>query len=122
MELNNYNLEEDAERGAELVLLDPRTGEELDVVINLKGVDSPTHEQLLRSEQTRKLAEGDDYVFGDGVIRVMTGLITGWSNITKDDKEYPYNYENSIGLLSDKKWVYDQIDNFVSTRTNFFLS
>lgn len=119
--LNNYNLEEDAECGASYTLLDPRTGSELDITFEIRGTDSETHDKLLRIEQDSKLILGDKYNYDAGEIRMLSGLIIGWTNILDGDKEFSFSSENAIHLLTKKRWVFDQIKSFAETRTNFFL-
>ena len=125
---NNFQLEKDAERGAELVLRNPRTGKELvdettneKLIIKILGTDSRQHAELEREEEKRLLIDGDDYDSKAGLIRIASGLIVSWSNIHIGDELLEFSRENAIKLL-EIKWVLDQVKLFAETRTNFFLN
>lgn len=121
MELTEFNLKEDAERGAEYILLNPRTGAPEDVTINLKGADSPTHDKLLREEQSRKVLDGDDYDVNAGVMRLTAGLVINWEGLKFNGKEFKCTPENVIEFFSKQEWAYEQVQRFVEGRLNFFL-
>ncbi len=123
--LNDFQLESDAERGAELKLRDPRTGKELKdengyTIIKLQGTDSPKCEQLHKEEERRMLIDGDDFDKDESLIRVLAGLIMGWSNLHEGENPLEFNEENKIKLLN-RPWFRGQVNRFVETRTNFFL-
>lgn len=148
MDLAKYNLAEDAEAGASLHLynpysFDPEFPDDVDplysdegepVLIHLVGLDGPTGKQAsarmvkamnrrnskktsvkdLTEEELLAMAAQNESVQA----QFYADLTTGWDNVVF---EKPIEFSNGEAAKLYKKlpWVKDQIDRFLSKRSNF---
>lgn len=128
--LNDFQLEDNAEQGAELVLLNPVTGKQLSetvdgveyvTIVTMRGTDSPTFDTLTKDENVLRLVGGEDFDEEASILRICAGLIMGWKNVHDGDKELVYSKENAIKLMK-RPWILKQCRMFAETRSNFFLS
>lgn len=96
-------------------------GSETDIVIEMYGIDSKERQVAFRNSLD-KLPKGEKATADDIEARgidLLAGCIAGWSNINIGDKELKCTMKNKIDVLSEHKWLREQIDRFCASRVNF---
>lgn len=127
MDLKNYNLSKSADAGADLVIEDPITGEELDVTITLLGSDSAAYRNKAREMQRdriSKMAKGrnkklDLSVSEKEECELLAACTVGWDGIELDGVEVAFSYDEAVKLYLDFTWIKEQVDSFIGDRANF---
>ena len=115
-----------AEEGAELRVAHPTTGEDLGIVITLIGTDSKTFRDISKIRATmalkKKTREIDLDQNEQDSIELLARCTKGWSGITENGKDIPFNHENAVQLYTKYLWLREQIDRFMADRSNFLPS
>lgn len=118
-----------AEKGADLHLRHPATGEllfekvrgtDVPVTVRLLGRDSKAVKDATKAAEKRRakgaMTEAD-------AVDIMAAAITGWSEglCVKKPGDLPYSPENARALLTnpDTEWVAEQIGPFSMSRRSF---
>jgi len=131
MDLNDFNLTEASEQGADMQLEHPVTGEPLEhdgkpMVIHLAGVDSVAYRKKQRALQNKRLQlmarsrkpDFDD-IDSDGV-ELLAACTLGWSGLVMGGKELKFTRAEAVDLYEKQVWIREQVDAFVGDRANFF--
>lgn len=116
-----------AEEGAELEVLDPVTGETVGVFITLAGADSSVHRKATAMIAKRRMngAKGfrsksfDPEKFEAESIEVLAACTLGWKGVVVDGAALPCGRDNAIKLYTRFPWLREQVDQFVSDRTEY---
>ena len=115
-----------AEEGAELRVAHPTTGEDLGISITLIGTDSKTFRDISKIRATmalkKKTREIDLDQNEQDSIELLARCTKGWSGITENGKDIPFNHENAVQLYTKYLWLREQIDRFMADRSNFLPS
>ena len=115
-----------AEEGAELRVAHPTTGEDLGITITLIGTDSKTFRDISKSRATASLKKKTREIDLDqneqDSIELLARCTKGWSGITENGKDIPFNHENAVELYTKYVWLREQIDRFMADRSNFLPS
>ena len=115
-----------AEEGAELRVAHPTTGEDLGITITLIGTDSKTFRDISKIRATmalkKKTREIDLDQNEQDSIELLARCTKGWSGITENGKDIPFNHENAVQLYTKYLWLREQIDRFMADRANFLPS
>ena len=115
-----------AEEGAELRVAHPTTGEDLGITITLIGTDSKTFRDISKSRATASLKKKTREIDLDqneqDSIELLARCTKGWSGITENGKDIPFNHENAVQLYTKYLWLREQIDRFMADRSNFLPS
>ena len=115
-----------AEEGAELRVAHPTTGEDLGITITLIGTDSKTFRDISKIRATmalkKKTREIDLDQNEQDSIELLARCTKGWSGITENGKDIPFNHENAVQLYTKYLWLREQIDRFMADRSNFLPS
>ena len=115
-----------AEEGAELRVAHPTTGEDLGIKIVLIGTDSKTFRDISKIRATmalkKKTREIDLDQNEQDSIELLARCTKGWSGITENGKDIPFNHENAVELYTKYLWLREQIDRFMADRSNFLPS
>lgn len=118
-----------SERGAELTLKHPATGEDTDIVVNVLGFDAEVVVQAGRefdraeSKRTKEEREADDEspLLRRNIV-LAKAAVTGWRNVQRGKKDVPFSKEASAEILEapDFVWMVHQVCAFGTKRGNFF--
>lgn len=116
-----------AEVGSELVLLNPFTGDETDLVLTVLGYDAATvqdAEDRAKKEFMSKPKGGLDEMQGKTRLARVCAAIVDWRGLSSDGKELAYSKENVREIISDPEfaWIADQVEAFAMRRANFMPS
>ena len=110
------------ERGAELELNSPATGEPLGVYLTLAGVDSKAWRRAA-SALAEKRARQRHRVTADevrtGTIEILARCTLAWRGVVVSGQELPCNVENARELYSRFPWICEPADAFCSDRGAF---
>jgi hypothetical protein len=92
------------------------------VTIKLAGTDCPEFIKATLAERQRHMKQAhpitpEEYRLSR--LRVLARCIVSWQGVGWEDQEIQPDYENAFSALSKLKWLADQVEDFVSTRTNF---
>lgn len=126
MDLNDINLTEAAEIGAELTLEHPVTGEPLDIVIHLAGTDSSAYrmkQKEINSKRIMKMARGKKPEFNTTdaeACELLAACTLGWSGVVIGGEEVEFSKDAAISLYREHNWIREQVDMFIGDRANFF--
>lgn len=131
MDLNDFNLAEKAEQGAELYLEHPGTGEGLESngqkwTIRLAGTDSKQYRNKSREIQNRrlnKIAKGRKADFGGTDLEaceLLASCTLGFVGLQKGGETLEFSYDAAVDLYMTQLWIREQVDTFVGERSNFF--
>lgn len=118
--LNNAT---DQDKGRELDLVDPFTGEPTGIKFWIVGPDSDTARRatLALSDELVELADDDGRVSAENRekarINALAKHVLRW-DVNEDGKPVPYNTKNLLTLLR-VNWVQEQVDGFAGNRRNF---
>lgn len=113
-----------AERGAELEVLHPVTGEKLGIVILLAGMDSAVYRNAIAAianrrtkEATRRNISFDDLQKEN--IEILSRCTLNWSGVVLDGKGLPYSREAAVSAYTRFPWLREQVETFISNRANY---
>ena len=131
MDLNDLNLDAQAEAGAEMHLAHPVTDEKLmndgkPMTLNLIGTESKQYrakEHEFQNKRLNKISRGKKLnmsVNDDETCDLLSVCIVGWSGLVMGGEEIEFSQREAVKLLMKFKWIRDQVDEFVGDRTNFF--
>ena len=97
----------------------PITGEDTGIRITCYSKDSAEYEQIfldimseakdLPKDQRKSLAR-----------RIVAGCVKSWEGIEWDGEVLKCTPKNALMLVTELKWLYEQIDVFTGSRANFF--
>lgn len=130
MDLSTLNVAAAADRGADLHLAHPSTGEPLytedgkPVTIRLLGADSHEYRQRIRrlanQNLNKKKRERQNLEqIEEQAAELLAAITVGWSNIVLEGETVECNVDNAKSLYLDYAWIREQVDEFVGERANF---
>ena len=136
MDLSKFNVSVMAEKGADMILEHPATGDPLEqengdpVVITLLGMDSKAYREKNRDFQRERIAKMArnrkktiDYTMSDeDACELLAACTKGWSGIDADGKPLEFSKEAAYDLYMENNWIREQADVFIGDRANFFTS
>ena len=133
-DLKSLNMTDHAEKGAELVILHPTTGEPLTGdeegsvwKIRLIGSDAKVvkdakhavlNKRISQSVASGKLRARANDLEKDG-IDVLVRCTQSWENIVEGGQVVPFTPDNARRLYRDYDWLREQVESFISDRSNF---
>jgi hypothetical protein len=127
MDLSTLDVKSAAERGADLHLEHPTTGEPLktedgkNITIRLLGNDSREFRAGL-SEIAEKNVGKKRTSFASAEangIELLARVTVGWQNVTYKGEALKCTPENVRTLYTEISWIKEQVDAFVADRSNF---
>ena len=127
MDLANLDTKAAAERGADLHLEHPVSGEPLytddgkPLTIRLLGNDSREFKAgLSELAETRAGKKRTSIAAAEANgIELLTRVTVGWSNIVYNGEALKFSPENARMLYRERPWIMEQVDAFVANRANF---
>lgn len=135
MDLSKFNVSVMAEKGADLLLEHPATGEPIEengepVIITLLGTDSKAYREKNRDFQRERIAQMArnrkktiDYTVSDeDACELLAACTKGWSGIERDGKPLEFSNEAAFDLYMEYGWIREQVDLFIGDRANFFTT
>lgn len=132
MDLSKLDVKGAADRGADMPLRHPATGEELfndageAMVIRLLGADSEEYRRTVRVNANRNLKLGRQAPtverFEQGGIDLLVAVTVGWKGLQFDDSALEYSPDAARKLYTEHLWIREQVDAFVAERANFLTN
>jgi hypothetical protein len=118
------NLVESQDRGAELTIVHPVTGEKMtDIVLTIAGPDSKTarrarlqYSDELMSFRHRPPAEELERM----EVEQLARLVIGW-NVKRDGKSVDFNFTNVVRLLTSARFIREQVEAFSQKRDVYYM-
>ena len=118
------DLIEPQDRGAELTIIHPVTGETMaDIVLIVAGPDSDTARRArlkfddeMLAFRGRPPADELDRMYIDRLAR----CVIGW-RIKRDGKDVPFNFSGIVKLLTSMQFIREQLEQFTQSRASYFL-
>lgn len=114
---------EGQDRGAELLIKHPVTGEPTDVVLIVAGPDSDVQRRARLKMQDALYAfrgrpPADD--FDRLEIERLARCIVGW-RVKRDGQDVPFAFSTAVKLLTDMRFIREQVEAFAASRVDYFL-
>lgn len=117
-----YNLVEPQERGADLVIAHPVTGERMaDIAMTIAGPDSNVQRRArqrlnddLLALRRRPTAEENENL----VTEMLARCVVGW-NVKQDGAEVPFSFANVLRVLNRFTFIREQVDLFAGSRAAY---
>lgn len=130
MNLNEILPQEKLEVPATLHLLDPIHGDELfngdvPMTITVYGMESEIAKNTMKRRAQKQLNSRSKQNIDETIefnTQFLAKLITGWTGINENNEPLEYSRENAAELLRKYAWVREQVDAFVTERSNFIKS
>lgn len=128
LDLAEFDLQAEAERGATMPVLNPRTGQPLGCTLQVLGEDARAYRSNLRrlrdaaaAAMEREPTDEDDALLL-GRARAAAAAITGSGGepITVKGEAVDFSsVDNAVGALVAYPWLADQVLTFIRNRGNF---
>jgi hypothetical protein len=127
LQLFKLDTTELANKGSEMIVSDPITGEPTDAVLVLAGTDSERwksaklalQEKRLKASQKGKVKLSIKDM-EDEALELLCQVVLDWRGIEMEEGvEYPCTPENVRTVLTTFGWLKDAVDHFVGDRQNF---
>lgn len=135
-DIGSLQAKEKAGKGAPLTLCHPISGEKLQdkdgkpVTITLLGSDSDEYQKqdrannkarLAKAQRSRRFIPTPEELEADNVA-LLAAVTTGWSGIVVNGEAPECNTTQAAKLYKEQLWVREQVNEFVSDRSNFLVS
>lgn len=127
MDFANYETKTNAEKGVEMVVINPSNGEKTDAKIRLNGRDSSAFRNAMKAQAQKAMeaskrkdepAGADDYEVE--TCKTLAACTISWEGVVEDGKAVEFSKEAAASLYLKYGWLRDQVDRFIGDRTNFF--
>lgn len=127
MDLSKFDTSKKSEQGSDLIVLDPSTGEQTDMIIKLVGTDSSRYRNKLKEQAERRLQAGKkntktidiDKAERDSC-EMLAACTISWQNVSEGKEAVEFNQANAQSLYLRHRWLREQVEAFVQDRTHFF--
>lgn len=118
------NLVEYQDRGADLMVTHPVTGECMtDIVLTIAGPDSATARRA-RLQFSDELMAFRNRPPADELERIeieqLARLVNGWA-VKRDGKPVEFNFTNVVRLLSSARFIREQVEAFSQKRDVYYM-
>lgn len=133
IDLNDFDLSESAEKGAEMELEHPVSGEVIrdddgnPVVFSVMGMDSSAYRNKQREIQNRRMAKmmkgkNNNPMLSDAdACELLAACTKGWSdNLELNGEVLKFSEKAALKLYMDYHWIREQVDSFIGDRENFY--
>lgn len=121
--LEDFDLTTDAERGFDLTLKDPYTGKSTDVVFSVIGSDSRAYRsakaEAFRANLKTAREDGEQEDADELNARIYAKCVRNWEGLSLKGQPLEYSPENALTVLKRFPWISDQIAAAVENRLNF---
>lgn len=120
-------IKDSMEDSAELTIVHPKTGENMNMVITLASPDSEKYRKLSMAMRNKNLqyatknrgmasAERLD----EDALNLLVGATLAWKGVSENGELLECNPQNVRRVYSDFAWIREQVDTFLGDRKNFF--
>lgn len=117
------NLIEGQDRGADLVVKHPVTGEAMDIVLTIAGPDSDVQRRArLKMHDAFYAYRGNPPAADLETLNTerLARCIVGW-RVKRGGVDVPFTFTAAVKLLTDARFVRDQVEKFAESRVDYFL-
>lgn len=125
LNLDDFDLQGEAERGATMPVINPKTGAPTGATIEVYGADARAYRVALRRirdaaarEMEREPTDEDDALLL-GRARTAAAAITGWSGIAVKGEPVEHSPESAVEVMRAYPWLADQVIAYTNNRGNF---
>lgn len=130
MDLSLLDSKKGANEGRELIIVNPATGLETDIMITLAGIDSDIYQaidreaarkrfKLLSRRQELKLTPEE---IEEERLDMLAKCTLGWSGLQENGQDMPYSYANARRIYQNYPVIRRQVDQFIGDQSNFLAS
>jgi len=123
MDISKLNTIAPCDKGAEMEVLDPKTGLGTGAFITLAGVDSHVFQKATDDMEDRMARKGHLKTSPEDrrmmSVEILASCTLAWRGLEKDGEEWPCTRENAIALYSSSPPLRQQVDIFLSDRRNY---
>lgn len=128
-DLDQFDLTEKANEGAEIELYDKTTGENLGVFITVAGLDSDVYRKAQMAQQNKRLKlmqnrrNKTDVTAEDlerEALELLAACTLSWRNMGKGGEELPCTKENVLSVYKRYRWIREQVDAAIADDSLFF--
>ena len=128
LDLAKYDVVSAAEEGATLTLRDPVSDVPFEgSTITVLGTDSKLYRDAVKAKlnsrlNQKKSAKVDMDQEERKSIELLARMTVGWTGIARNGSEVDCTFENAVAVYREFPWIKEQVDEFVSDRSNFLRS
>jgi hypothetical protein len=129
MDLKLFDSTELANKGFDVKIVDPRTGDETEVVVTILGQDSDSYKAAQKKIQVKSLAialkpgsnkearivEASD----ENAIALLVASTIGWKGLADGGKPYEFNKANAENVYRNFPVIREQVEAAQRERANF---
>jgi len=125
MDLSNFDLKANADRGFDVEVKNPIDGTDTDIIVSVVGSDSARYRNANIAAMVEvPLDEGMPIQEKAAVVTkrfslVLAACVTGWAGIEIDGKEIEYSPTSALEVLGQYDWIADQLSEKIKNRENF---
>ncbi|ACL61038.1 hypothetical protein [Methylobacterium nodulans] len=125
LDLETIDLEGDAERGATMPVVNPRTGARTGATVTLLGQEAATYRGNLRKLRDAAAAYPEREPTDEDTRMLLArarqagAAITGWTGIGFGGRAVEFSREAAVELCFKRPWLADQILAFITAPGNF---
>ncbi len=118
-----FDLDQRAEKGAELTLCHPVSGKALGVSIVLRGTDAPSYRAVVRQQIDQQITEGKVELSAAELeqrhIERLVAATVRWQGVRYHAEAMACNAGNARRLYQEQVWIREQVAQFVEDRARF---
>jgi hypothetical protein len=96
MELNSLDVVAASEKGIDVAIVNPKTGEATDFIITVKGMHSKQFKELM-GRATQRIQKPQGGIANDkaeaAMVEVLTACTLGWKGLTENGQPVPFSAE-----------------------------
>jgi hypothetical protein len=128
MDLNDFDTSYASENGVKFTLLNPKTYEPTDIIFTLSGMDCSKYrnqKKLITNKRMNKMVRKKEVDVSETEkedIDLLANCTLGWSGILEGEKQIKFSVENAKDLYTKHPWIFEQVNEFIGNRSNFFSS
>jgi hypothetical protein len=118
-----------ANEGFDVHIINPKTGDETNIIIKVLGQDSDVYREIQRKQQARSLnvafktqAQREMklvQINEENQFQLLAATTVSWTGISRDGEEFPFSKENADWVYRNYPIVRDQVAEAQRDRANF---
>lgn len=135
MRLSDLNLNENSEKGSKMSILHPVTEEPMlkedkktPQTITLAGIDSDRYKSADKAQKNKLLGRGRKGKISvekleSNDLDILVACAISWDiDLFDEPEQNKFKAENVRNLLSENKFIFDQVNTYIADRANFLPS
>jgi hypothetical protein len=127
VELTQFDTRESAERGFEMQLINPRTGEKIEAWITVRGADSNAYRERQRVQQKERIERAarvqrvavTPEELEESALELLAAATVGWRGINLDGEALGFSFDAAVKLYRRFRWIAELVDRAINDRGNF---